>query len=323
MCRACWRGTEDPRMMHHAQSFLRVFAGALLAAAMLWAGGCGDRGYSQETPDDVLRTARTMIERGEARKIGGLFYAENDDMRKVLDNFGVLLGNLQRLGQAVGENFPTEVEQLKTRAEDAAKKGTSVSFLSQIASQAGGGSAGRSRRAARDPERMRREQIEREQQFGDSLKSLFADPYGFLRSGADRLTTTPLSDDMAAVLWDGEPALAPLGMVMRRSADGRWYIVPPLNIPGLANYLPQNTQEYKVFGAMIAILNNVIVDLARDVREKRIRSIDDLSRSAGEKAFLPAAMGYVAYSRMIDERRKNAAGGATPRASTPTPSTPR
>lgn len=309
--------------MNHGQTAWRLVATAMMALAALWLGGCGDRGYSQETPDDVLRTARLMVERGEARKLGGLFYAENEDMRKVLNNFGVLLGNLQRLGQAVSENFPAEVDQLKARAEDAARKGTSVSFLSQIASQAGGGAAGRSRRAARDPDRMRREQAERERQFGDSLNSLFADPYGFLQSGAVRLSTTPLSDDMAAVLWDGEPALAPLGMVMRRSADGQWYIVPPLNIPGLANYLPQNSQEYKVFGAMIAILNNVIVDLARDVREKRIRTIEDLSRSAGEKAFLPAAMGYVAYSKMIEERRKNTAGGATPRTSTQAPATPR
>jgi hypothetical protein len=280
--------------------------------------GCGDSGYSQKTPEDVLKTAKLMVERGEARKLGGLFYAENEDMRKVLSNFGVLLGNLQKLGVAVSENFPKEMGELKQRAETAAKSGKASSLLNQIAAQATGNS-GRSRRANRDPEKARKEQIEREQQFSDSLNVLFADPYGFLTQNAQRLTTVSLTDDMAAILWDGQPMMAPMGMVMRRSSvDQKWYIVPPLNIPGIANYLPQSPQEYKVFGAMIAIINNVIVDLAKDVRDKRITQIEELSKKAGEKAFLPAAMGYVAYGKMIEERlKKTQAPKTTAPANTP------
>lgn len=308
-----------------ASTFARLARVAIaVTASILVLGllpGCGDSDYSQKTPDDVLRTAKLMVERGEARKLGGLFYAENEDMKKVLRNFGVLLGNLQRLGQAVTEQFPKDVSQLKDRAEKAAKSGKATSLLSQIASQAGGGS-GRSRRAARDPEKWRKEQLQQQQQFSDALNVLFADPYGFLSTNAQKLTTTPVSDDIAAVMWDGQPVLAPLGMVMRRDAtDGNWYVVPPLNIPGLANYLPQSQQEYKVFGALIAIINNVIVDLARDVREKRITDIDDLSRKAGEKAFMPAAMGYVAYSKMIEERRKKAKA-TTPPATKQEPQSP-
>jgi hypothetical protein len=279
---------------------------------MLLLQGCGDSGYSQKTPEDVLKTAKLMVERGEARKLGKLFYAENEDMRKVLSNFGVLLGNLQKLGFAVSENFPQEMGQLRERAEAAAKSGKASSLLNQIAAQASGNS-GRSRRSNRDPEKARKEQIDREQQFSDSLNVLFADPYGFLTQNAQRLTTVSLTDDMAAILWDGQPVMAPMGMVMRRSSvDQQWYIVPPLNIPGIANYLPQSAQEYKVFGAMIAIINNVIVDLARDVRERKITQINELSRKAGEKAFLPAAMGYVAYGKMIEERRKKTQVPSTP-----------
>lgn len=292
---------------------------AVLAVVAALATGCSDRDYSQKTPDDVIRTAKLMVERGEARRLGGLIYAENDEMRKVLHNVGVLMGNLQRLGQAVSEHFPQEVDALKTRAKQAADSGKATSLLSQIAAQASGNQGRVSRRAARDPEKWRREQRQREEQFGDSLKMLFADPYGFLEQSAGRISTLPLTDDTAAVLWDGKTVLPPLGVVMRRGADGKWYVVPPINIPGFANFLPQTAQEYKVFGALIAIINNVIVDLARDVREKRITDIDDLSRKAGEKAFMPAAMGYVAYSNMLEERRKKAA--ATKQA-TP-PATPR
>ncbi len=286
---------------------------ALLAALL---PGCGDRGYSQKTPDAVLKTAKLMVERGEARKLSKLFYAENEDMKKVLSNFGVLLGNLQRLAGAVSENFPRDVERLKSSAEAAAKSGKATSLLSQIAAQAGGGS-GTPRRAAKDPEKWRKEQAQREQQLGDSLNMLMADPYGFLNDKAGKLTTTPISDDMAAVMWDGQPVLPPLGLVMRKDiADGLWYVVLPLNIPGLANLLPQSPQEYKVFGALIAIINNVIVDLAKDVRDKKITTIDDLSRKAGEKAFMPAAMGYVAYSKMIDDRKKK--HPPAPKVTTPT-----
>lgn len=288
----------------------RALAGCVMIALTLMLSACGDRDYSQKSPDDVLRTAKLMVERGEARKLSALFYAENDDMRKVLHNVGVLLGNLQRLGQAVSEGFPKDVTQLKARAEAAAKSGKSTSFLSQIASQASGAS-GRNRRSTKDPEKARKEMAQRQEQFADALNMLFADPYGFLGANASKLSTTPLADDMAAVLWDGQPVLPPLGMVMRKSSDDKWYIVLPLNIPGLPNYLPQNPQEYKVFGALVAIINNVIVDLARDVREKKITDIDDLSRKAGEKVFIPAAMGYVAYSKMIEDRRKKASSPTT------------
>lgn len=283
------------------------FIGLLALLGVLFLPACGDRGYSQKTPDDVLKTAKLMVERGEARKLSRLFYADNEDMKKVMHNFGVLLGNLQKLGFAVSENFPRDVAQLKENALTAAKSGKATSFLSQIAAQAGP-NAGRTRSTQRDPAKRMQEQSQRERAMGDSLNSLFADPYGFLNDNAGKLTTTPISDDMAAILWDKQPVLPPLGMVMRKdSADDKWYIVPPLNIPGLANYMPQSTQEYKVFGALIAIVNNVLVDLAKDVRDKKITDIDDLSRKAGEKAFMPAAMGYVAYSKMIEDRRKKAA----------------
>lgn len=292
----------------------------VLAALAAFLGGCGDSDYSQKTPDDVLRTAQLMVERGEARKLGNLFYAENEDMRKVLHNFGVLLGNLQRLGEAVAEQFPKDVNALRARAEAAAKSGKASSLMGQIASQMGGGNS-RSKRAARDPDKWRKEQAQQQEQFNDAINVLFADPYSFLRDKSARLSTTQVNDDVAAVLWDGQPVMAPLGMVMKKSVDGKWYVVPPLNIPGLSSYLPQNPQEYKVFGALIAILNNVIVDLARDVRERRITTIDDLSRKAGEKAFMPAAMGYVAYSKMIEERKKKSKPpAATPAAPSPSQS---
>jgi hypothetical protein len=51
---------------------------AILGSLLLTA--CGDRGYSQKSPDEVLKTAKLMVERGEARKLSNLFYAENEEM---------------------------------------------------------------------------------------------------------------------------------------------------------------------------------------------------------------------------------------------------
>jgi hypothetical protein len=299
------RSISDPGRAFRAAA--RVMLTVVMLAALI---GCGDGGPGRKTPDDVLRTATIMVERGRARELSTLFHADNEDMKKVLHNMGVLFGNLQKLGNAVTDEFPREVASLRESMEDAAKSGKATSLLSQIASSQSRGS----RRAARDPEKWRKEQAQREKQFGDAMNALFADPYGFLERSAGRLSTVPITDDTAAILWDSKPVLAPVGMVMKRDAStGDWAIVLPLNIPGLANFMPQTSQEYKVFAALVAIINNVIVDLAKDVREKRITTMSDLSRKAGEKAFMPAAMGYVAYSKLIEDRRKKAAP-ATPTA---------
>ena len=252
--------------------------------------------YSQKTPDETIATARLMIERGEAKKLATLVYADSPDMRAMLDKMAVLFTNLQKLADAVQKRFPEEVAEIRARAEAQGAEKLS-GLIGDVARQAG------SRRRQWDP----KEDEKRQRGFEEVAKQLFADPYGWLQRGQGRLTTEGVTDDMVSLRWDGEPILKPFGVQMRRSIDEKWYFVLPLNLPGLQNYLPRNEREWKIFGSMIAVVNNTVVDLRKDVENGRIRTMNDLSRQAGEKAFMPAAMVFVAYSKAMEARKKEAA----------------
>lgn len=251
--------------------------------------------YSQKTPDETIATARLMIERGEAKKLTTLIYADSADMRAFLEKMAVLFTNLQKLADAVQKRFPEEVAEIKKQAEEKGSEKIS-GLIGDVARQAN------SRRRQWDP----KEDEKRQRGFEEVSKQLFADPYGWLQRGQGRLSTESVTDDMVSLRWDGKAILAPFGVQMRRSIDENWYFVLPLNLPGLQNYLPRNEQEWKIFGSMIAVINNTVVDLRKDVESGRIRTMNDLSRQAGEKAFMPAAMVFVAYSKAMEARKKEA-----------------
>ena len=71
---------------------------AVVATVLGLAAGC-DRPtvYSQETPDDVIRSAAEMIRNGETQRLPDLIAADNDEMRRMLNRLGVLFGNMQQL----------------------------------------------------------------------------------------------------------------------------------------------------------------------------------------------------------------------------------
>ena len=65
----------------------------LCAVAMLVVAGCSrESGYSQEKPDDVVKTAFRMVENGEADKLPRLIYADSREFRSVLNRLGKLMG---------------------------------------------------------------------------------------------------------------------------------------------------------------------------------------------------------------------------------------
>ena len=50
----------------------------------------------------------------------------------------------------------------------------------------------------------------------------------------------------------------------------------------------------------------IVIDLTKDVRDGRLRSLDDVAKKAGEKTFIPAAMTVFAYSRLLETQKKEA-----------------
>lgn len=285
--------------------FLVRVAVWFLAAALLVGVGVGlgawlsrDRSYPQDSPQAVLASAKEMVKRADAKSLPRLFYAENDDMRALYTRLGVVLGHLQDLGIELNRRFPAEIAKLKADAQAAAKKGQVPSLFARITGQKGLPSR---RSLSRIDQRKQQEIV------SDALKRLFADPYSFLEESSDRLTTTMVNDELAAILWDNAPVLAPVGLTIKRDDTGGpavWAVVLPTNLPVLSKYVPRTKDEYKVLGSLLRTFDNVIVDVTRDVQSGRIASLDDVSKKAGEKAFIPAAMTFYAYAKVVDARSK-------------------
>ena len=270
----------------------RRFAACAAAAAALALGACSSEEPEQDTPEEVLVTARTLVEKGEAERLPSLLYAENEEMRRLLNRAGRMLGNMEDLAATLQRKFPKEVEELRKNAEEAAKSGKPTSLVGQLAQQ----SMQRGRRRGPPSQQDRKS-------FDNAVTRLFADPYAFVRESEGRVTTTYLTDESVAVLWDGKPVLAPIGLTMRVEG-GKWYVVLPTNLPGVANFMPKTKEQYQVMGSLITVLDRVVVDLNREVEEGRLQTLEAVSRRAGEMTFLPAVLTFYAYAKVVDEQKK-------------------
>ncbi len=271
----------------------------LSVLVIAWVGvgvGCDrKRSYSQTTPDDVLVSARRMLENEDVERLHELLHADSPEMRAFLYRVGVMLGNLYELGNVVQEEFPEEIEELKAEAQAAAERGESTSILSML----------------RPGRRRGPPSGDQEEAFGMALRGVFADPFGWLEASEDRLATEYIADDMAAITWDGKP-VPPFGMVMRE-VEGKWYVVLPTNLPFIARAMPKTFEEWSIWASLVKVIDNMLVDLAKDVRGGKANNLDNLGRLAGRKAFMPAMMVFVAYGRAMEYREEEAKQAAEAR----------
>lgn len=265
--------------------------------------GC-DKGPSRSTPEGTIAAARWAVSKGEAGRVGDFIYADNPDMKRLWRRLGVFLGNVQNLGTAIQTKFPTEVADLKLQTAQAVKDGKSTSLLNQLTSQVRGNRRNRSGASSfpAAPAQNSRDA------FDNALKSLFADPYAWLAESETRLTPTFLTDDSIALLWDEKPILPPIGMIMKKdAADGYWYFALPTNIPGVGNFMPKTKEQFEIFGGIIKVFDQVVIDLRKDIETGKLTSLDSVSRAAGEKTFIPAAMTVFAYAKLMESQKKEAA----------------
>ncbi len=293
-------GSEQPK------SVGRVLAGWGAAAVVVFLVGLGGawwftrepppRFYDQSSPEAVIRSAKAMVENGDARRLSELLYADGDGMRRVYARVGLMLEHLYELGVAVQARYPAEVEALAKQAREAAEEGRGASLLDGLSMGMGG------------PPRRGEDRRAREEQMGGALKRVFADPFGWLAESEERLGVVVIHDELAALTWDGAPILPPMGLAVQRDLDEKWYVVPPLNVPGVSRYLPRTEEEYSIWESIVQVFDNVIVDLTKEVEAGKHASLEDLSRSAGEKAFFPAAMALVAYERAMAARGRTGGG---------------
>ena len=247
--------------------------------------------YPQGTPEEVLASARAMIENGDAHRLPDLVYADTPDMRALLNQLGRVLGSLQDLAAEVQTAYPDEIAALKAQAAAAAASGQSSSFIQKLAGQA---TMSRRDRRSQDPKAARA-------LFDNAAKELFADPYGWLAESESRISIQSMTTETAAILWDKKPVFG-VGLMMREQG-GKWYITIPPN-PMLARVLPKSEESWTIMGNLMDVFDNTIKDLTKEVRTGKVPMLDDLARSAGEKAFIPAAITLFAFSKAMEAERK-------------------
>lgn len=260
-------------------------AGVLWIAAAAMLCGCSrEKEYSQDTPDDVLRSAVAMIQDGQTQRLPDLIAADNDEMRRMLDRLGVLFGNMQELAAAAQERFPEDLAKIKAAAQ--ADGGNSI--LDALRSGGGGGGP-----PGEDGERAVRDLVNR----------LFADPYGWLERNATRLTAEKIADDQAMILLDGEPLIPVVGLPMIER-DGKWYVALPTNMPPLSMGWPKTRPQWEIIRSLVTIIDKAVIEMTEDIRQGRVGGLDQLASKAQEKMIFPAAMAFLAYQREIEVRTR-------------------
>ncbi|VAX40431.1 hypothetical protein MNBD_PLANCTO03-1078 [hydrothermal vent metagenome] len=289
--------STPPETSDSARSFL-LFLGGLcvlvVAGVVLGSVFFGPptlKQYDRSTPDALLEAARDMVVNGDAERLHELLYTDSDEMEALYARLGWVLGHLQDLAVAINDRFPEEVAAAREKAEAEARAGRGMSLFEQF-----GMGARRARRGSSSAGEGSR--------FNALVQTIATDPYAWLTAAEGRLRYVEIDDERVAVLWDDKPVFPPFGLVMRQD-QGQWSVVLPLhNIPWLSSYMPQTPEEYSIWGSLLQMVDNVLVDLEADVGEGRLHSLDALARATGEKAVVPMGMGMIAYDRALKDRRK-------------------
>ncbi len=279
--------TPSPSQPAAASSSRWLFAGAMVGVAAVLLGLAvalttrelrKPKPLPADSPDALVASVFSAVERGRPDLIPSLIYAENSDLRLVLDALADLFDSLDSLAATIQQRFPSEVESLRGQPASGGIVGALAG--AQRAAQAGGSQAPNFSNA--------------------SIRSLLADPFAAIRDARGRVSTAVVADDLAAVLIDSKPAFG-VGLMLRR-AEGRWWIDLPLNLPFIAKYSPRNTEEHQILASMIQVVDNTIVDLRQDIDAGKCANLREVSQLAGEKAFAPIALCVVAYDRAIKAR---------------------
>lgn len=259
---------------------------ALALAALMVLAGCEKppQAYSRSSPEAVVESAVLMVQNTEAERLTELVYAENLEMRSLLNQIGLMLGAMEELADAIKEKFPEELAAMRARVE--ADGGRSI--VEMLAAQGGnvqvGGPGGG-------------------EAFREIAMRIFADPYGFLEVHGDKLDVIYIADDTYGVMYDGEGLLKPWGLLIQEKEDG-WYLMLPTNLPGARRILPDTEDEYMLWGSMFKSVENGVRDMTEDVRRGRTTSMNQLGQSAIEKFAIPAVMVGYAYSKYMEEDRR-------------------
>lgn len=267
---------------------------AVIVSVILWIG-LRPKAYSQGSPEDVLLSVGAMIKDNQANRISDLFLAKSLEERATLIRLGELFGTLQKLGKVTQERFPKEVAVL--RAQLAAQSaGKEQSIINALAT--GGDGA---QRVLAQPRTFDERQA-RGDQLQDLTMQLLSDPFGWLQENSSRLGVTNIDDETAVVTFDKQPLLG--GIAQIKKENGRWWLVLPLQLPGVAQFAPQTRNEWSIIASLMKVVDNALKELSDDIAAGKARSINEVPRLAGEKSFIPTVIVMGMYGKEMDVRQR-------------------
>lgn len=253
--------------------------------------GCGrKRTYSQATPEDVVKSAVEMVKGNDAGQLPNLVYADSEEMRALMDRVGVLFQHLQELSRAASKRWPEEYAQMQADALKSATEKT-PGLLGMMA-QAGGGRGARRAGAGQNPDQIR-----------DMFNAVLADPYGWIDRNASRLSAIKTTDDLGAVLVDGEPAIPVIGLPLKKDGD-KWYVALPTNMPPISSFWPRTRQQWVILNCFVQVIDNAVVSVTKAVEEGQVGNIKQLTDKLQEKAIFPGMLVLAPYGKEIDVRER-------------------
>lgn len=272
-----------------------VVSRVVLAAVAVGAVGCsrGPEPFEgdQTTPEAVIATAQRMVVEDRADLLPSLIWDRGDpNTRLLLDGVGQLFGTLQSLTRTLAETFPSDIARVQNDAVEAAKEGRSSSRLAAFLT-------GR--------QRARSQLQNSDDPLNDFAQQLMGDPYGWLERNADRLGTVPISGRLVALTWDSRPVAPPVGVVLELQEDGNWYITPPFHLPPLNRFMPRTDEETQIWLSLLAVINNALADVERDVKNGKLRSLERAAEEFGKKVIMPVALVGFAMGKAIENRERN------------------
>ncbi|MBX3390548.1 MAG: hypothetical protein KF691_13950 [Phycisphaeraceae bacterium] len=266
-----------------------------------------DPGYSQASPEATIATAKQMVKDGKAGLLVKLIHSDDENMRRCLNRLGHTLAHLQDLAMELNRAFPEEVRKLR---EEAASQ-TANSGLSGLARTFTGGRA-TSRRDGSPADAM-----------NSSLTRLFASPFEALEEESANLTALQLDQETSSLLYKGGPIIPAVPILLKQDPkDKRWYFVLPIDLPILNGYFFKTPEAWRTYTGLIATLDNIVKDLTQDVRDGKLKSLNDTARVAGEKAFTSLPFAIIAIDRLTAAERRTRGLSDPSGSSGGTPKTP-
>lgn len=277
--------------------------------AILLSSCSRDPGYSQTSPEATIATAKQMVKDGKAGLLVKLIQADDENMRRCLNRLGHTLASLQDLALELNRAFPEEVRTLR---EEAAKQASGSGLAGLTRAFTGGRGGNRRDGSSNDA-------------MTSSLTRLFASPFQAFEEESANLTALELDSETCSLLYKGGPIIPAVPILLKLDPrDKRWYFVLPIDLPILNGYFFKTPEAWRTYTGLIATLDNIVKDLTQDVRDGKVKSLNDTARVAGEKAFTSLPFAIIALDRLTVAERKSRGlnepaipAGTTPKASPP------